>query len=60
MWPACMFAYRRIKSEKGLMKTPKTSIGIRIMYNGIFAYQAMNFRGDQKYATNSLLFLLDW
>ena len=39
--PACMLAYNRIKSEKGLIKIPKTSIGINMMYNGSLPYQGM-------------------
>ena len=35
--PACMLAYKRIKREKGFTKIPKTSIGIKMMYKGIFA-----------------------
>ena len=38
--PACMFAYKRIKSENGLIKIPKISIGIKITYKGSFHTKA--------------------
>ena len=37
--PACMFAYRRINKEKGLINRPRISIGIRMMYKTSFPYQ---------------------
>lgn len=31
IWPPCILAYRRIIKVKGLIKTPKTSIGAKII-----------------------------
>ena len=45
------------QKEKGLIKIPKTSIGIKIMYNGILAYHFMEDPKDQKCVANNLWFL---
>ena len=38
--PACIFAYKRINKEKGLINTPNTSIGIKTIYKKILNYTA--------------------
>ena len=34
MWPAMIFAYKRIIKAKGLIKTPNNSIGANIIFIG--------------------------
>ena len=39
IWPACIFAYKRINNANGFMNNPNNSIGTKIMYKGILPYQ---------------------
>jgi len=38
IWPACIFAYKRINKENGLINIPNIYIGIKIMYRKILEY----------------------